>query len=212
MLKSILGGSLFFISLSANAVVYNFEQVNNNQNNTSVGDQIQVDITESLSFGDVQFSFTNPVGVGDPSSIIGVFVDTGSILSLTPDEAGLVDGFTQVNGPNFTPVNSVQSQTGIGSLISIETINQGGGNLTNGIDASGESVNVFANYIGQTSFSDVISQVNAGTLGVGLTVNVGNQGGSDEYRISVSAVPEPETYAMFLAGLGLLAAHKRKKH
>jgi len=193
-------------------VVYNFEQVNNNQNNTSVGDQIQVDITESLSFGDVQFSFTNPVGVGDPSSIIGVFVDTGSILSLTPDEAGLVDGFTQVNGPNFTPVNSGQSQTGIGSLISIETINQGGGNLTNGIDASGESVNVFANYIGQTSFSDVISQVNAGTLGVGLTVNVGNQGGSDEYRISVSAVPEPETYAMFLAGLGLLAAHKRKKH
>jgi len=160
----------------------------------------------------VQFSFTNPVGVGDPSSIIGVFVDPGSILSLTPDEAGLVDGFTQVNGPNFTPVNSGQSQTGIGSLISIETINQQGGNLTNGIDASGESVNVFANYIGQTSFSDVISQVNAGTLGVGLTVNVGNQGGSDEYRISVSAVPEPETYAMFLAGLGLLAAHKRKKH
>ena len=52
----------------------------------------------------------------------------------------------------------------------------------------------------------------SGIIGVGLT-----RGGTDGattsfFGYTVSPIPEPETYAMFLAGLGMMAvmAHRRK--
>jgi hypothetical protein len=59
-------------------------------------------------------------------------------------------------------------------------------------------------------FSTTWSNLAAGTYSLNFAV----AGGSlkiDDVRISVTAVPEPETYAMMLAGLGLIGAIARRR-
>ena len=56
---------------------------------------------------------------------------------------------------------------------------------------------------------------NSGPVTVGFgVVDINDVAGVSEFRIdniSVSAVPEPETYAMLLAGLGLVGAFTRRR-
>lgn len=48
-------------------------------------------------------------------------------------------------------------------------------------------------------------------LGIGDNVGSGSYYLGDKYSITVSPVPEPESYAMFLAGLGLMASVVRRR-
>jgi hypothetical protein len=58
--------------------------------------------------------------------------------------------------------------------------------------------------------ADLIAGLDSGALRIGIHTQ-GYQGGGSESLVMVSPVPEPETYAMLLAGMGLLGFEVRRR-
>jgi hypothetical protein len=67
-----------------------------------------------------------------------------------------------------------------------------------------------------TAFSGNNVTVPFGTLPDGqyhldISGNLGAEASFGQYSVAISAVPEPETYAMLLAGLGLIGYSTRRR-
>jgi hypothetical protein len=89
------------------------------------------------------------------------------------------------------------------------------GNLWDTTNVMGESSFVFLAARGIQSSSGGAQQALFKQLatanGENLVVSTYQQGGEWRLNLSVAAIPEPETYAMFLAGLGMMGAVARRR-
>ncbi len=178
-----------------------FSQNSNTINVTYTGNYDRLDFN-SYVFNDVPSSFTSPTVTNTPGS-------NGSIVK--------IQGTTQVNNFHF-------SQAVIDPLIAVWSVGQGG-------------VPVTFNFLNSPTFS-ILSQ-GAGHWGGGTVTQsgysiTGYEGNAllqfkgsytdlsfttplteNYYGITVGAllapVPEPETYALLLAGLGLMGAIARRR-
>ena len=202
---SMQGGALTVGGVATNGLV-NFKQI---------GGVTTVNGVLNSSVVDLQGGTLNGSG-----SIVGNVVNSGGTLAMlsSPGSMNIGGDYTQTSAGLFDVVLGFNSPTtlnigGTASLHGTLTVSFTYPNSNFGIYPHlGDSFTLLsaANLVG--SF-DIL---NLASLGPNLAWNVDylfNQDslGTDIVRLSVVAVPEPESYAMILAGLGLVGAVARRR-
>ncbi len=195
------------LSLPVQAATYNFNCFEGCERvPAGLGGQLAVEVLDNLAtaaVNDVLFKFTNAVGYR--SSIDDLYFDNG----LT----GLLSGISLQNksaGVKFKTPAKPGNVPGGHNISFFSDFSAGRTNgAAYGIDADGEYLTVRAKLSGDHTFSDVVHSLNTGALRVALHV----QGiGTGDYSAGyVNAVPEPETWATLIAGLGLLGLKLRRR-
>lgn len=118
--------------------------------------------------------------------------------------------FTQSSGVSFASGSNPPNLPG-GNGISFSASQSFGADVPapkNGI-GSGESLGITFSLLDNTSYQTALNAVSSGSLRVGMHVISLPQGASASF---VSAVPEPATYAMLLAGLGVIGTVARVRN
>ena len=162
-----------------------------------------LDYLATPSTRDVLFKFTNTVG--DRSSIDDIYFDNG----LT----GLLSGISLLDrsaGVKFSTPAKPGNVPGGHAIDFYSDFSAGRKDgKANGIDAAGEYLTLLGKLANGYSFNNVVNSLNSGALRIALHV----QGiGSRDYSASyVNAVPEPETWATLVAGLGLLGFRMQRR-
>lgn len=159
----------------------------------------------NTSKNQVQFKFTNT----SSSSITDVYFDDGSLLgisSITDSGAGV--SFSTGGSPPNLPSGTNASPpfvTTAGFLADSDPAVS-----PNGV-SSGEWVAITFNLINGKTYADTITALTLpngggdGDLRIGLHVqSFASGGGSESFINNPAPVPEAETYAMMLAGLGMV--------
>jgi len=171
--------------------------------------QFSLEVT-AVGSGMVKFEFKNNVGM--PSSIMGIFFDSdGSSLTLPMS----IDNSA---GTNFTdPAVSPAHLPGGGDVGFATTMNLSAGASnppTNGIDRSGESVELTFSIASGMTFDDIIDQIMDRTIWIGIRVQgIGDDGQfSDAYVTDGpgKVIPLPTGAALGFAGLAPLALRRRR--
>lgn len=149
------------------------------------------------------------VVIGVPTSFSGSVLPAGDfndVFSFTlPANGG--SGYSVLNFPIDIPdVGSFNTLLSTMSLIS----------NPDGIRNNGDETLLASAVLGGNNTSDALSLTWGPTAGGNMDLNItgitnGTLGGLYNGSISVTAVPEPETYAMLLAGLGLMGAVVRRR-
>lgn len=206
----------------AQAVVYDFKKTGGPGGTVGSGSDIFVEVTENLLTvaNDVLFKFTSELPIYNPSnspSISRLYFDTGSYTSLFSGSLSITETSGLVNLVPKTPAShpflplTPDYQFGLSNTFPLD-------NPINGINP-GEYAVVSATLGGSNTFADVISSMNVG-LGSATGLRIGvfafflNGTGLDDGGFvtnSVVAVPEAETWAMLLAGLGLVGFMARRR-
>jgi hypothetical protein len=204
-------------SAPAQAIVYDFKFTGGGQSSLAfASSHLFVDVTENstTAANDVLFTFTNEL-IEPQASIVRFYFDTGVYTNLFTgmsvwETSGLVN--LVPNTPQshpFLPANFTPNYQFGQSATSVDGINPG------------ESATLSALLSTGTSFSDVIGSLNEGlSSATGLRVGLftyhllGDLPHDDAAHVtnSIVAVPEAETWAMMLVGLGLIGfmAYRRK--
>ena len=173
------------------------------------------------AFGANAATYTLPTGTGElanPASFSWSFdaiaADPAATMSFVLNGYRSLDGFNSY--PDFFTLNLNGSDIGTG------TFNLGGGGFS-AWGGTGTAVTSSTGWNGgTTTFSGVNLALNAGNntitfsyLPVGYANNGGQGLGDEAWGISsatvTAAVPEPESYAMLLAGLGLMGTIARRR-
>lgn len=182
------------------------------------GGLLQAGTIDAVNAGIATFNFTG--GTLAVGTFIGNLVNGGGILA-----PGASPGTTVVQGDysqGATGALSVElggTGAGLFDVLQVTGTATLGGELDvtfwNGFSAAaGDSFDIMS----ATNLTGSFDTFNLAALGAGLVWDVDylydqDVAGTDYLRLSVQAVPEPEAYAMMLAGLGLVgwAAGRRKK-
>ena len=227
LVAATLAAIVFTASSPAHAsIVYDFKKSGGASGGGTVdlgvfSSHLFVEVTDNLvtPANDVMFKFTNEL-TEPQASIVDLFFDTGDYTSLFT-ALSVTETFGQVNFVPLTPENhvflpknfSVDYKIGVGAYPysnSIYGINPGEYAVVTGTLSVGSTVD------------DVISAMNLGldsaTETTGLRVGVLARsllGGSNQdagyVTNSVVAVPEAESWAMILTGLGLLGLTRQRR-
>lgn len=219
-------GTMALAAAPAQAVVYDFTKTGG-PGSGGTGDQIFVEVTENLSTtaaDDVLFKFTQELTVYSTDklpSLGRLYFDTGDYTSLFTGSMSIIETSGYVNLPASTPGSHPFFDS-----VSPFTPEYKFGNFEpplNGINP-GEYAIVSATLGGGYTFTDVINAMNVGinsnltTAVTGLRIGVftwflNGTGGDDAAFVtnSIVAVPEAETWAMMLAGLGLVGFMARRR-
>lgn len=161
--------------------------------------------------GEAQFA----LAVTDAGSVVNFyFTNTGSNASSLTDIY-----FDWASGSNALPQGTITSSAGVSFSWGASPGDLPGGNpisfdsnlgtdsnpprQPNGVNP-GEWLNIAFN-----TQNDAIGALNTGGLLIGIHTQ-GYQGGGSESLVT-TPIPEPETYAMLLAGLGLLGFEARRR-
>jgi len=160
-------------------------------------------VTGTVGPSDLLVNFTSESGSGllnaNPSGQATVSGGTGNV-SLTQLSFGLEDDQT------FTrAVFNINAATNGSAVIHVEGINISGGFFEDDftVDANGENFFTVTSINGQLMTSVELTGINGATFEDVRQVRLGG---------FVTAVPEPETYALMMAGLGLMGfVAKRRK-
>jgi len=147
---------------------------------TSFSDYVGVGL-----FGN-SYTFTLPVNLGSGYDIINTPVTIGPIPFILPNGGNLNLAFSSVN-LYYAGADNAIGGAGLNADIWLA------GFLNATPDVSSYSVSIGPNS-GGTFYLDVVGKAD------------GSLGGFYSGSISVTAVPEPESYAMLLAGLGVMGA------
>lgn len=187
------------LATTVQAQNYSFNCITNN-NATDCGTgaaQFHLGVTDTGSV--VNFLFTNSGPAA--SSITDIYFDwSSSALALTPGvltDSGAGVSFSWGASPGNLPGgNAISFRADIATDSNTPTQPMGVN--------PGEWLN-----IAFTSNADLISALNTGGLRVGIHTQ-GYVGGGSESLVT-SPIPEPETYAMLLVGLGLIGFDVRRR-
>lgn len=201
-----LAGSLAFgLAGAAQAQNFSFSCItNNNAGDCAIAEAqlgLQVDTAES---GFVKFIFTNTSQ--EASSITDIYFDW-----LNPADALAQGTIGNSAGVSFSWGASPNDLPGGNTLSPKMTAELGADSdapaMHNGVNAEDEWVSFrFA-----TGSSNPLQDLFAGSLRIGVHVQGFDSEGSESLVAIAAPVPEPETYALMLAGLGIVGAMARRK-
>lgn len=225
-------------SLAANATANTFNTIygtnfggSNTYTATFLGD-IDATFTAKVGNADGKFTYKNAqdgyqgVGVSPKTGSDKTYgeIDIGESINASFSSAITIRNFTLgllFDGPEYNDVNEKAQITATFLDNSVHTYSFTSTGTNTGLwTGSGSFVNlsVATNGMGAVwSFSNPFGDALVKSLSFTAVQGVcGSAGGactnqSDYTLISVSAVPEPETYAMFLAGLGLMGFVARRR-
>jgi hypothetical protein len=175
---------------------------------------IDLGFNSSLGFNQVEFKFFNN---STSSSLTDVYFDDGSLLGIASiTDSGTGVSFSQFAAPGNLPGANLASpafQTTAGfSADSNPAVSP------NGV-TYGEWVAITFNLLSGKTYADTLAALalpnggGTGDLRIGVHVQSYPGGYSESFINNPVPVPEAETYAMMLAGLGLVgwAARRRKQ-
>lgn len=152
--------------------------------------------------------------IGSGSAMASVVATTDTILSSIPDQINFY-GSESIAGSFTDQLNFGVSLPG---NLTSKVVNFNFGNATNIIGLTGSVYDLSNNLI--YSFNDGVGATTALASGFytlkisGTAVGTSSTTGFYAGALSLNpaaAVPEPETYAMFLAGLGIMGAVARRR-
>jgi hypothetical protein len=194
-LRKLLAGPAFVVlaalATTAQAQNYSFSCLtNNNATDCATGaGQFSLGVTDNGGVVDFRFTNSGPA----PSSITDIYFDWSSTSgitlapgTLTDSGAGVLFSWAPPVAPSNLPGGGAISFSADLAVDSSSPAQQMGVN-------TGEWLN-----IAFSSNADLISALNSGALRVGIHTQ-GYEGGGSESFVT-TPIPEPETYAMLLAG------------
>ncbi len=201
--RLLIGGLLAAASLGAQAQNYSFNCItNNNAADCATGVaqfRMEVTVNESDGIVDLRFSNLGP----NPSSITDIYFDWNtSALALpqgTLSDSGAGVAFSWGAHPRNLPGGN---PIGFSSNLSADSDSP--------VQPMGVNPGEWLNVSFNTSV-DVIGGLNSGGLRVGIHAQGYQGGGSESLTTVTTPIPEPQTYAMLLAGLGLVLLARRRK-
>lgn len=180
------------------------------------GGNLVAGVIDTVTDGTAQFNFTG--GTLAVGTFIGNLVNNGGTLApgASPGTTVVQSDYTQ----SATGILSIElggTDVGLFDVLQVTGTATLGGDLDvafwNGFSAAaGDSFDI----VSATNLLGGFDTLNLATLGTGLVWSVDylydqDLAGTDYVRLSVQAVPEAETYAMMLAGLGLVSWAARRK-
>jgi hypothetical protein len=220
-----IASALFTVGMTLSSAVfavasttYGFVGVTNtNAANVATGmaalsvEVIDLGYSASAGYNQVGFKFTN----NSISSLTDVYFDDGTLLGIASIvDSGASVSFSQLASPsnlpggnNLTPAFVTTAGFSADSNPPVSP---------NGVTA-GEWMTITFNLQGTNNYASVISALalpnsgGAGDLRIGLHVQSFSNGGSESFVNVPTPVPEADTYAMLLAGLGLVGFAVRRK-
>ncbi|ASD48283.1 PEP-CTERM sorting domain-containing protein [Nitrosospira lacus] len=215
-----LPGLLFALAISvyqplgyaAVSTSYSFANITHNNAGAEADGEANLKV-EVIDLGShqVRFNFTNT----STSSLTDVYFDDGTLLGIA--------SITSSSGVNFSQGASPPNLPG-GNLVSPAFVTTAGFLADSNAPVSGNGVSqgewlaIDFDLTGAQTYSSVINALalpnNGGTgdLRIGLHLQRFASGGGNESFINLSSpIPEPETYAMFMAGLSLMGFLARRR-
>lgn len=211
---AILGYAATFHPLAQTSTSYGFYAITNNNAGAVVDGEANLSV-EVIDLGgsQVRFKFTN----NSTSSITDIYFDDGTLLGIASitDSGSGVDFSQGASPPDLPGGNSISPAftTTAGFLADSNAPVS-----ANGVGA-GEWVAIDFNLISGQDYGDVLAALalpnsgGTGDLRIGIHVqSFPSGGGSEAFINNPTPVPEPEAYAMLLAGLGLVGWRLRRGH
>lgn len=210
-MKSILGlavAAIAAVAGSAKADMYGFYNITGNSaTNASAGEaQLVVDVTDAGG-GQVLFTFKN-LGPA-ASSITDVYFDDGNNDSNPLASLASIINMTGVSFSNGASPPNVPGANNVSPAFSANfDLDSDSPAQPNGVNP-GEELGVKFNLAGGASYADVIDELDAGTLRIGIHVQGFDNGGSEGF-VNTKPVPAPGAWLMGAIGLGLITRMKKR--
>ena len=201
MKKLAVLGLLLGASFGASAQNYSFDCITNNSAaSCGVGEaQLSLEVTQSGSTALFKFENSGPAA----SSITDIYLDWTAAFGGLPITMGAITDSGA--GVDFSWGASPPQLPGAPSLVAGVNADSNPPAQPNGVNP-GEWVTLAVGFSG--SFQDLLGDINSGDLRIGIHVQGFANGQSEAFT---TQVPEPETYAMLLAGLGLMGFVARRR-
>ena len=197
------------LSTAAQAQNYSFSCISNNSTTDCATGEAQLGMTLTQGDGYVEFMFTNAGPLA--SSITDIYWDWADGEALFDNSTGSITSSSGVSynwGAN--PAN-LPSGNGLTPSFSAEL----GADSNAPAQPNGVNPGEWVSFRFLTGVTSTAADLLSGDLRIGMHVQGFSGGGSESYvnrsTTVVAPVPEPEAYALMLAGLGVVGAVARRK-
>lgn len=175
---------------------------------------------EDVGSNRVAFKFTNNSNF---SSITDVYFDSGPLASIFNITSSAGVSFSQGSAPPNLPGGNSVVPAFDGSALTADANNPPPANGVQNSDATGEYLTVTFNLLAGKSWNDVLTSMTLpgfpietpanSWLRVGVHVQAFQDGNSASFiNNPVTPIPEPETYALMLAGLFMLGLGRKSNN
>ena len=190
---------------AAAAATYSFYNITHNNVGAEADGEANLKVEVSdLGSQMVRFQFTNT----SSSSLTGAYFDDGTLLGISSisDSGNGVDFSQGASPPNRPGGNNVNPDFNVTAGFLADSNPPV---APNGV-GMGEWLAIDFNLQGGKTYNDVLSALTlpnnggAGDLRIGVHVQGFSGGGSESFINNISPVPEADTWAMMVAGLGLV--------